>query len=312
MQKPKIRITSQILQFALEATHTALNYVTGGVFGIFVAAIKEFSRHRALDSAASIAYYAIFSIFPLFIILVTTLSLFVEPLVVQSQVLRLTQEFFPFSDNAPLALVSQNLQALAEWSGSVSLMAGLGLLWAGSNVFAVLARNINHAWHSEKPLNGYWRSRFIGFITITGLVILLILSLLSNVTLNIIANLRIGDIAINETLYWILLSKFLSYILSFGLFTAIYRWVPNTYVRWSEAAWAALVGVVSWRIAIAGFRWTINQGFLNYQLIYGSLATVVLGIFWIYLGSAIVIFCAYLSAAIAQHQRHRSEKSSLN
>ena len=303
MQKPKLRLTGQIFQFAIEALEAALNYVTFGVFGIIVSAIRDFSRHRSLESAASIAYYAIFSLFPLLLILVTILSLIVDPVLVKAEMIRLVQEFFPFTGNTLPALASLNLETILGWSGPVSIIAGVGLLWAGSNVFAVLARNINRAWRIEKPLYGYWRSRAIGFITIFILFVLLLMSLLANLALNIIAQLQIGNIAVDETIFWILLSKILSYFFTFVLFLGIYRWVPNTEVRWSEAAWAALAAMVSWRLAMAVFGWASNQGFMNYHLVYGSLATVVLAIFWIYLGSAILIFCAYVSAAIAQHRQ---------
>ncbi|MEM7030914.1 MAG: YihY/virulence factor BrkB family protein [Chloroflexota bacterium] len=308
MQKPNLRLTRQIFRLVIETIHTALNYVTGGIYGIIVDAIREFVAHRALDAAAGIAYYAIFSLFPLLIILVTTLGAVLNPVLVQVEIVKLIQEFFPFSETVASELVSQNLQVITASSGSIGIFAAVGLLWAGSNVFTVLANNINRAWHIKGPAHSLVRSRIIGFTMISLIAGFLIFSLLSTLLLNIVAQLRIGTIALDQTLFWIFMSKIVSYVFSFALFLSIYRWVPNTTVRWLEAGVAALVATISWRLAFTAFTWSINLGVVNYQWIYGSLASVVLAVFWIYLGSIILIFCAYLCAAIARKYRPTEQR----
>ena len=65
MQRPKLRITLQIAQLVLDSTQAVLNHITGGLFETIVTAMREFSHNRSVDAAASIAYYAIFSLFPL-------------------------------------------------------------------------------------------------------------------------------------------------------------------------------------------------------------------------------------------------------
>jgi len=82
---------------------------------------------------------------------------------------------------------------------------------------------------------------------------------------------------------------------------ALYRWVPNAKVRWSAAFWAALVVALVLEIAANAFAWYLSSGLARYRIVYGSLATVVALLFWIYLSGWIIIFGAHLSAAIAGH-----------
>jgi membrane protein len=73
------------------------------------------------------------------------------------------------------------------------------------------------------------------------------------------------------------------------------------------AAAAALVGTVAWQIANAGFAWYLSSGFARYPLVYGSLTTVIVLMFWLYLTMIIVLIGAHLSASIAHYQHSGPE-----
>jgi len=89
----------------------------------------------------------------------------------------------------------------------------------------------------------------------------------------------------------------------FGSLLVLYWWLPLTKVRWREAAWGALMGSISISIVTAGFTWFVESGLSNYNLVYGSLGTIVALLFWIYLLSLLIFAGAHLSAAIAYVRR---------
>jgi membrane protein len=60
------------------------------------------------------------------------------------------------------------------------------------------------------------------------------------------------------------------------------------------------VTALAWEIAASAFTWFLSSGLASYQLVYGSLGTVVALMVWIYVGSSIILFGAHLSAAITQ------------
>lgn len=297
-------VIQRSIKFLGRLTYLILNRLTFGLFDIVVTAVQEFSRLEASAAAASIAYYALFSLFPLLLVLLSVLSFFLRERDAQAEVFRLVREFFPIVDEAVVRLVEENLQVLISQRNSVSILGMIGLLWGGSNVFAVLAKNINRAWHIVADPFGFLQMRLVAFGIISILAALWLLSFIPTIILDLVSRFSMPlweNIAVYVTPLWVGVANLLPYVFSFFLFFALYRWVPNTEVRWLEATGGALVATLAWRII--GFIWAISQGLLNYQVIYGSLATVVLTMFWIYFSSLIILFGAHFSAAIARHKR---------
>ena len=104
---------------------------------------------------------------------------------------------------------------------------------------------------------------------------------------------------------WAVVARALAWAITMVLFLLLYRWVPNTKVRWSSAFWAALIVATVWEILKAGFVWYLGTGLPEYELVYGSLATVVALLLWVYLSSLLVLFGAHLTAAIAARSSAR-------
>lgn len=273
-------------------------------YAFFDHAVRSFLQARALEAGASIAYYAFFSLFPLLIFLISLLGFFMDPEQVNAYVLRLVQDVFPVSRERVADLIEQTLQSVVEQRAPMSLLAGFSLLWAGSNVFTVLLRNVNRAWGAtSKPLS-FLRTRLVAMAIIFGLASFIAISLLVTPLLNLLTRLEIGSITVHQTWVWWLLEETVPYALTFLLFFALYRWVPNTRVRPLEAAAGAALATVAWQATILGFTWMIREGILNYRLVYGSLTTIVIAMLWIYLSSLILFFCAHVCATVA-HWRGR-------
>ncbi|MEE8390351.1 MAG: YihY/virulence factor BrkB family protein, partial [Anaerolineae bacterium] len=112
-----------------------------------------------------------------------------------------------------------------------------------------------------------------------------------------------------ETPLWTLLLAVISRTFVFFALLGLYRWVPNTKVKWSEAFWGALVAVPAGEIATNGFSWYLSSGIVQYELVYGSLGTVVALMLWIYIGAVIVLFGAHLTAAVTRHRQLTKNRS---
>jgi membrane protein len=84
------------------------------------------------------------------------------------------------------------------------------------------------------------------------------------------------------------------------MFLSLYRWVPNTKVGWSGPLVGAFLAAFAWEVAASVFAWYLGSGLVQYELIYGSLGTVVALMLWIYIGSLITLFGAHLGAAVEQ------------
>jgi membrane protein len=183
----------------------------------------------------------------------------------------------------------------------------LGLLWSGTGVFTVLVGHVNRAWTEAEP-RSFVEKRLLGLgVGLIGvLAAVLLVALLSTPLLNLLPRLELplGDsAAIRYRPLWALIASGLSALVAFLALLNLYRWVPNTVVRWSEAAWGALFVALAWEAVKRGFAWYVSSGLVNYRLVYGSLGAVVALLLWIYVSGWLVLLGAHLSAAIARRYR---------
>jgi membrane protein len=283
-----------------------LNEVSQKVLAILVEAIRRFREVHASEGAASIAYYALFSLFPLLFLLVAVGTSMLNNSQVQWQVQSFITEALPTAKD----LVQQNMQHMLDIRSTVGLIGILGLIWTTTAVFASLVNNINRAWPGADTHN-FIKGRLIALV-LAGVTIttLLVLSMVFTAVFNLLPTLSIpilGDVSFYTTLIWRVLSRLIPWMLMYTMFLLLYWWVPNTEVKWSEANWGALLATSAWEINRASFIWYLNSGLARYQLIYGSLGAVVALMLWIYLSSLITLFGAHLSAAIARQQRPKVE-----
>jgi membrane protein len=291
----------------LKQLYGRANRLTGGVLGVVRTAVQHFGEVRAVEAAASIAFFAVFSLFPLLLALIAAGSFVLEIEQVQRRVLDVTAEFLPVAEQ----LIERNIQGILEKRGAVGVVALLGLVWSATGVLTVLARNINLAWPEAEP-RSFVEDRLMALGMVTGLALLLVFSLVSSTVFNVLARFRMpigGGLSVDEIPLWTTLLTAVPRLLVFLALLGLYRWVPNTRVRWTDAFWGALVATPAGEIVTNGFSWYLSTGLVRFELVYGSLGTVVVLMLWIYIGALTVLFGAHLSAAVARFHRNRTAGS---
>ncbi|MBN1217784.1 MAG: YihY/virulence factor BrkB family protein [Anaerolineae bacterium] len=84
--------------------------------------------------------------------------------------------------------------------------------------------------------------------------------------------------------------------------------MPNAQVSALAAFWGALVATTGWELATTGFIFSLSSGLARYELVYGSLGTIVGLMFWIYLDGLVTLFGAYLTATITQRNLKKDKR----
>lgn len=282
----------------LKSAYWWLNDVSGNSLEVLREAVQRFSADRAAEAAAGLAYYALFSLFPLLIALVAAGSFFLEREHVYAKVIGFVTRAIPISQQ----LIERNVQQVLELRGTVGVIGVIGLLWSATGFFTVLARHINRAWPNAKTRN-FLKNRLIGISMVGMVAVFLILSLLATTVVSFLPQLQVplwGGVSIYSTPLWTVLSNLVRWLLTFLMFLGLYRWVPNTEVTCSGAAWSALVAAFAWEVAANAFTWFVTSGLVRYELVYGSLGAVIALMLWVYVSGVIVLFGAYLCAAITR------------
>jgi membrane protein len=291
------------LKDLLDSLYRRANRLTGGALGVLGEALDGFNGADASHVAAALAYYAMFSLFPLLLALIAAGSFFLEGERVKREVVRSVMRLVPISAE----LIRSNVDQVLERRGTIGIAGLVGLIWSGTGVFTVLLDHINRAW-ARAEQRSFLEKRLLGLgIGILGIfAALLMLSFLSTPVLNVLPRLELpfnGRLAVFDRPLWTLFSSGVPVLLTFLTFLALYRWGPNTDVRWSEAVWPALFVALTWEVAKRVFAWYVSSDLVRYRLVYGSLGAVVALLLWIYVSSMLVLFGAHLSAAIARSHR---------
>jgi membrane protein len=284
----------------LKEFYQNINHLSGERFGILNSAIRTFTDKQAAQASASLAYYALFSIFPLLLVFIAGGSYFLDRNQVFATVTQFIQQALPISKQ----VINENLRQILEARGTAGIISLLTLLWSASGMFTSLAYNINLAWPHASRRN-FLQNRVVGLWMIVGLIGLIVLSLVLSWITSKLPQMDLAHASPMVLFLLRLISSFGSWLSIFLVFLTLYHWIPALHVKWSGTFWGALLASIAWKAATAGFAWYLNSSFGQYQLVYGSLGAIVAFLFLVYIISLITLFGAHLSAAIEGWEKHK-------
>lgn len=251
--------------------------------------LRGMSEDDAPHLAAGVAYYAIFSVFPLLLGLLAIMGLVLNSPDLQQQFLEFITANIPGSSG----FVSRNLGLIVKWRGTLGTVAIIGLLWSGRAVFAAMNRAINRAWgiRQDRPFYLALPQQMAMTVILGGL---LLVSTVSSSVIQLLNN-QIFGASHQEPLLDLGLSYFALYgvpsIITLAAFLLMYRFVPNRKMRWSYVWPGALIAAFLFETAKVLFFWYLET-FAVYDQIYGSLASVMVFLFWAYWSALILILGA--------------------
>lgn len=292
---------------SLKSFYERLNELSGGVLDIIRSAIDRFSQERGSEAAASLAYYAFFSIFPMLLVIIVVGSFFVDRYVVQAELLNLLEGVLPGAEDIVIANIDQVLQL----RGAVTFIALISLTWSATSVFNNIATNINRAFPSAEIPN-FLKGRMLGFFMFLGLALLMLLSFAASTVSGLIPVIDIpfNDKALHETFLWQIGAFMVPIFTNILMFWAIYHWIPMVKVSRKASLLGAVIAGVAWELLNNIFTWYLSSGLSTYRLVYGSVGTIVALLFWIYLTATIILVGAHLTASIHIAIQNKSEGES--
>lgn len=249
--------------------------------------------------ASTLAYYAIFSIFPLTLLLAVLIGRILGPVTAQTQIASALGLFLP-ADTAQL--LQQNISDAMRQSESFTLIAIGGLLWSALGLFSNITFSLDEVF-AVSSRRSMWRQRLVALIMALILVVLVTASFVTSAVLRLISATLLG-----QQSNWLTIGTiFLPLGLNMVIFALLFRFVPTREVHW-DAVWpAAIVGAVGWELAKSGFVWYTST-VANVQFIYGGIATAIVLLLWAYLIAAIFLFSAELCSQLNQWYVARHER----
>ncbi len=210
--------------------------VSGNRLDILKDAIRTFMITRASQASASIAYYVLFSLFPLLLVLISAGSFLLDSEQVYVKVTQLIQQTGPATS---YDWIAENLHYVLKQRGPVGIIGLATLLWAASGGFICLAYNINLAW-LEAPQRNFFQGRLIGLQMIAALSGLFFMTLVLDTITGLLNLINLPIISVLSLDIWKWFYGFFSWGAIFLLFFLLYDLVPTVNVPGRAAFWGAM------------------------------------------------------------------------
>ena len=256
-------------------------------------AINSFLTENCPHLAGGIAYYFLLSLFPLILGFVSIAGFILRSPEIEKRLVESLAGFIPVSSE----LIAGAIKAVIDARGITGIIAAVGLLWAGSSVFNAVRKAINAAWGIKTP-RPFLIERLLEAGMMFGMGILFLLSFGLTTFLQVIRRLDIevlGGFFSSYPFLWNILGYLVSFSLIFVVFLFLYRFIPNTKVRWRDVWLGAFLGAFVFEVAKHIFVWYITN-FAHHNLVYGPFSGLIIFLLWVYVSVFIMLLFAKFSS----------------
>ncbi len=265
-----------------------------GLVKFLMRVLSEFGNDGGGTLAAGVAYYVFLSLFPLIIGLIGLLGFFLNSASLQDQIFSYIQQNVPGSAD----VLQKNIQSVIALRGTLGIVGILGLLWSGSGAIAAIAHAINIAWDVHKEIQYYWK-KLRDIALSVGLGILFVLSLGASTVFNVIP---VGNIPVVGATLVQVGSRIIAFLIAWAIFLILFKIIPNTRTYWRDVWFGALVTAVLFVIGSI-FTFIYLTSFSHYSRVYGSIASVIVLLIWIYYSALIVLIGAEFTSEYGRLRR---------
>ena len=257
-----------------------------------------------LTHASSIAYYALLSLFPFFLLAFSIVASVTSSDTDREAVLRFVLRYFP----RQFDFVTNQLAELQRAQVRLSVAGALLMIWAAMGVFGAITSAVNHAWGVDKQPS-YFRHKLISFVMLVFSGLLLLAALLAVSAINIAeARWFAGVVAAAPQLLVLqsLALRWATTLLFIVVVGMVFYFVPNAKVRFRDVWVGAVITGLLWRAGLSGFSAYVRD--LSRFSVHGSIAAVVVFLLWVYMSAVILLYGVQVTAAYARMRRHRPEE----
>jgi membrane protein len=266
---------------------------------------EGFYNSDNLTYAASIAYYALLSLFPFFLLAFALLGRSTADVNNRNEVLTFVLRYFP----AQFDFITKQLDAFRSEGATIGVAGLVALIWGALGVFGAITTAVNYAWGVEKQ-RSFWKHKLVSFVMLlfAGLILLVALVLIS--ATQVVSSSGFAEVV--EVFPWLgvmrgFAVRHATTLLFIAVVGLIYYFVPNAKVRFRDVWIGALITGLLWKGALEGFSWYMRD-MTRFTRVNGSIAAVVVFLVWVYLQAVILLYGAEFTAAYARLRRGRPDE----
>lgn len=271
---------------------------------VLLASFTGFSKDNGLKLSASLAYYTVFSIAPLLIIVISVAGLVFGQ---DAATERLYPEIVRYVGKTPAAQIQDALKhlALSGKSGIAVIIGVVTLLLGASSIFIEIQDSLNMIWRVKaKPKSGWMqllKNRFVSFSLIISLGFLLLASLIINLIISAlkdqIQHFFPGIDSFTKVFVQVL-NLGITLVVITTLFGIIFKFLPDVKIKWrdvrSGAVFTAILFMIGQYLISLYIQYTAQGS------AYGAAGSIIVILVWIYYTSAILYIGAEFTQVFAE------------
>jgi membrane protein len=292
-------------------------------------AYSDWSADGATRLGAALAYYTLFSIAPVLIVITGVAGIFIGRAAAQAELSPWLQRFLSPEGARAAELMLQ--QHVTPAGGLITTVLGLGTLFLATSAFVnQLRQSMNLVWRVETPKSeegGVWRivralltDRVYSFLLAIGAAVLILLSVAINTTIAVAGS--YFDTALPLPASVLHAMNFaISFLIMAGVFTLVYKTIPDAHVAWGDAFVGAIATALLFDLGSLVLSRVVSQAGASP---YGTAAGVLALLAWVYYSAQVFFFGAELARifavthgggivpvhrSLAPHRWHRSSAS---
>jgi membrane protein len=259
--------------------------------------VGELYNSDGLTHAASIAYYALLSLFPFLLLVLSVLGMVTADAADRDSVVRFVFRYFP----RQFDFMTGQLDAFRGQTVRLGIGGLLALTWASLGVFNAVSSAIDHAWGVERR-RSFLMHRLVSFLMMVSagaiFMIALVLASLARVT----ETSWFWDVAQGSSwLTWLsqATAAYGATVLLIVCVGLLFYFIPNTQMRFRHVWPGAIVTGLLWRGALSAFSWYARD-LASWNKVHGSIAAVVVFLFWVYVSAVILLYGVEMTAAYSR------------
>ncbi len=271
-----------------------------GIWEVIKNSFKGFVDDKVTKLSGSLAYATVFSMGPLFIVIISLCSIFFGREAVEGSIYSQLKGFV----GADTAIQLQEMIKSASIAGKGKLAAiigGITLLIGSTAVFAEIQDSINIIWGLKpKPKRGWLKflqNRVLSFSVIISLGFLLLVSLSITTFIDGFGNRLMAKFPDVTVIVFYVFNILLTLVIITSIFAVIFRVLPDAIIKWKDVFIGSVITALLFMAGKFGISIYISKS--NIGSTYGTAGSLVILLVWVYYSSLILYFGAEFTKAYA-------------
>jgi membrane protein len=270
---------------------------------LLMGAYADWSADNATRLGAALAYYTLFSIVPILIVITGIVGFFVGQKAAEAQVAPWLQRFLsPEGAQAAELMLKQHV---TPTGGIVTTVVGIVTLFLTTSAFVnELRQSVNLVWRVQTPpattgvlasLRTMMTDRLYGFLVAVGAALLILALFVVDTAIGIAGSHFHGSLPLPASVLHAI-NFVVSFLLLTTVFTLVYKSLPDAYVAWGDAGVGAIVTALLFDVGSLGLSLVVAQVAASP---YGTAASVLALLAWVYYSAQVFFFGAELTRIFA-------------